>query len=127
MNKILLTLLLPVFVTACSEPVSEPPEVVEEPAGLSYPVTETVDHVDNYHGTEVADRYRWLEDDVRESEAVNSWVGAQNEVTFAYLDTIPERASIRQRMRELWDYERYSIPDKEGGRYFYSSACRTRM
>jgi prolyl oligopeptidase len=120
MNKILLTLLLPVFVTACSEPVSEPPEVVEEPAGLSYPVTETVDHVDNYHGTEVADRYRWLEDDVRESEAVNSWVGAQNEVTFAYLDTIPERASIRQRMRELWDYERYSIPDKEGGRYFYS-------
>ena len=65
MNKILLTLLLPVFVTACSEPVSEPPEVVEEPAGLSYPVTETVDHVDNYHGTEVADPFRWLEDDGR--------------------------------------------------------------
>jgi prolyl oligopeptidase len=68
----------------------------------------------------VADRYRWLEDDVRESEAVHSWVGAQNDVTFAYLDTIPERVDIKKRMRELWDYERYSIPDKEGGRYFYS-------
>jgi len=120
MKKFLLILLLPVLFSACSEPVSEPVKTVEKPSGLPYPVSETVDHVDNYHGTNVADRYRWLEDDVRESEAVHSWVGAQNEVTFAYLDTIPERTSIKKRMRELWDYERYSIPDKEGSRYFYS-------
>ncbi|MFC1795908.1 prolyl oligopeptidase family protein [Pseudomonadota bacterium] len=120
MKKFLLILLLPVLFSACSEPVSEPVKIVEEPGRLTYPVSDTVDHVDNYHGTKVADRYRWLEDDVRESEAVHSWVGAQNEVTFAYLDTIPERVAIKKRMRELWDYERYSIPDKEGGRYFYS-------
>ncbi len=120
MKKFLLVLFLPILISACSEPVSEPLKTIEVPTGLTYPVSETVDHVDNYHRTEVADRYRWLEDDVRESEAVHSWVGAQNEVTFAYLDTIPERVAIKQRMRELWDYERYSIPDKEGDRYFYS-------
>jgi prolyl oligopeptidase len=119
MKKILLALLAPLIFTACSEPVSEPvkvaaePAVQEEPAAvaqetgqLEYPVTDKVDHVDNYHGTEVADAYRWLEDDVRESEAVSSWVDAQNEVTFAYLDTIEERGAIEARMKELWDYER---------------------
>jgi prolyl oligopeptidase len=120
MKKLCLALLAPVLFAACSEPVSEPVKVVEEPVGLVYPVTDTVDHVDNYHGTEVPDSYRWLEDDVRESEAVASWVGAQNEVTFAYLETIEERGVIEKRMKELWDYERYSLPVKEGGRYFYS-------
>ena len=86
---------------------------------IKYPETATVDHVDNYHGTEIADPFRWLEDDVRESEAVKNWVDAQNEVTFAYLATIPERKLIAKRMRELWDYERYSLPKKAGGRYFY--------
>jgi prolyl oligopeptidase len=86
---------------------------------IDYPETTTVDHVDNYHGTEIADPFRWLEDDVRESEAVKSWVDAQNEVTFAYLASIPERQLIAKRMRELWDYERFSLPKKAGGRYFY--------
>ena len=120
MKKMPLVILLPVLFTACSETTSEPVTVVEQPVGLVYPVTDTVDHVDNYHGTSVPDPYRWLEDDVRESEAVSSWVGDQNKVTFAYLDTIPERANIKKRMKELWDYERYSIPEKEGGVYFYS-------
>ncbi len=120
MKKMLLVILLPLLFTACSETTSEPVTLVEKPAGLVYPVTDTVDHVDNYHGTSVPDPYRWLEDDVRESEAVSSWVGDQNKVTFAYLDTIPERANIKKRMKELWDYERYSMPEKEGGRYFYS-------
>ena len=87
---------------------------------IDYPETPTVDHVDNYHGTEVADPFRWLEDDVRESEAVANWVAAQNELTFAYLETIPERALIEERMTELWDYERFGLPAKEGGRYFYA-------
>ena len=86
---------------------------------IDYPETATVDHVDNYYGNEVADPFRWLEDDVRESDAVRSWVDAQNEVTFAYLENIPERELIANRMRELWDYERFSLPKKAGGRYFY--------
>jgi len=123
MKKLILALLVPVLFTACSEPVSEPVEVLEiaeAPARLEYPVSDKVDHVDRYHGTDVADPYRWLEDDVRESEAVKSWVDAQNMVTFAYLDTIGQRGAINSRMKELWDYERFSLPDKEGGRYFYS-------
>jgi len=120
MKKLCLVLLAPALLAACSEPVSEPVEIVAEPVGLVYPVTDKVDHVDNYHGTDVADSFRWLEDDVRESEAVSSWVSAQNEMTFAYLDTIKERGAINARMKELWDYERYSLPEKEGGRYFYS-------
>jgi prolyl oligopeptidase len=123
MKRLLLPLLAPLFLVACSEPVSETAEVVkvaDVPAVLTYPVTDKVDHVDNYHGTEVADPFRWLEDDVRESEAVKSWVDAENKVTFAYLDTIEERGAIHSRMKELWDYERFSLPVKEGGRYFYS-------
>jgi prolyl oligopeptidase len=91
----------------------------DAPARFDYPDTATVDHVDNYHGHEVADPYRWLEDDVRESEAVKNWVDAQNKVTFAYLETIPEREAITKRMRELWNFERFSLPIKAGGRYFY--------
>jgi prolyl oligopeptidase len=123
MKKLLLPLFAPLFLVACSEPVSETVEVVkvaDEPVALIYPVTDKVDHVDTYHGTDVADPFRWLEDDVRESEAVASWVDAENKVTFAYLDTIEERPAIHSRMKELWDYERFSLPAKEGGRYFYS-------
>jgi len=87
---------------------------------ITYPETATVEHIDDYHGNEVADPYRWLEDDVRESDEVSAWVESQNAVTFAYLASIPERELIANRMRELWDYERYSLPRKAGGRYFYS-------
>jgi prolyl oligopeptidase len=87
---------------------------------LEYPETATVDHVDSYHGTDIADPYRWLEEDVRESERVKDWVDAQNAVTFAYLEEIPERDLIAERMRELWNYERFGRPNKEGNRYYYS-------
>jgi prolyl oligopeptidase len=120
MKRMLLAALVAALLAACSERTAEPVTVVEEPTGLAYPVTDTVDHVDVYHGNNVADPYRWLEDDVRESEAVASWVEDENVVTFAYLDTIEERGAINARMKELWDYERYSLPEKEGGRYFYS-------
>ncbi|MBC7684429.1 MAG: S9 family peptidase [Bdellovibrionales bacterium] len=85
---------------------------------LSYPVTKKVDQVDNYHGTSIADPYRWLED--ANSAETMAWVEAQNKVTQAYLGQIPERESIKQRLTKLWNYERYSVPYKEGGRYFYS-------
>jgi prolyl oligopeptidase len=104
-----------VALSACTPPEPE----VEAPA-IDYPQTATVDHVDVYHGIEVRDPYRWLEDDVRESDAVKSWVDEQNDVTFAYLETISERDAIRTRLTELWDYERYGLPVKEGGRYYYS-------
>jgi prolyl oligopeptidase len=108
------------FVVACSDDKS--PEAVAKVAAepISYPETRTVDQIDNYHGVEVADPYRWLEDDVRESDEVKSWVEAQNEVTFAYLGDIPERDVIAERMTELWNYERFGRPNKEGGRYYYS-------
>jgi len=86
--------------------------------GIDYPKTKKVDQVDVYHGVEVADPYRWLEDDVRTSEAVADWVERENAVTFGYLEAIPERDELRERLTELWDYERVSAPSKRGGRYF---------
>jgi prolyl oligopeptidase len=87
---------------------------------VAYPDTARSDHTDTYHGMVVPDPYRWLEDDVRESDAVKDWVDRQNEVTFAYLESIEERDVIRARLEALWNFERYGLPYKEGGRYFYS-------
>ena len=85
----------------------------------SYPETLRVEHIDDYHGTSVADPYRWLEDDVRESSEVAAWVAAQNETTQAFLGSISRRTAIQDRLTQLWNYEKYSAPFKEGGRYFY--------
>lgn len=87
-------------------------------AALTYPVAKKVDHTDNYHGTVVADPYRWLED--ANSAETKQWVDAENKVTQAYLGQIPAREAIKARLTKLWNYERYSVPYKEGGRYFYS-------
>ncbi|REJ72312.1 MAG: S9 family peptidase [Planctomycetota bacterium] len=86
---------------------------------LTYPVSERVEHYDDYHGTRVHDPYRWLEDDVRNSEKVAEWVEQQNEVTFGYLAEIPERESIKDRLTELFDFEKYGAPFKAGGRYYF--------
>ena len=74
--------------------------------------------VDDYHGRKVADPYRQLEDP--DAPATRAWVEAENQVTFRFLESIPERTAIRQRLTELWDYEKYGPPVQEGGRYFYS-------
>jgi prolyl oligopeptidase len=87
---------------------------------LKYPQTRRVDHVDVYHGTSVPDPYRWLEDDVRKSPDVAAWVEEENKLTFNYLNAIPQREAIHKRLKELWNYERYSAPFKAGGRYFYT-------
>ena len=84
---------------------------------VDYPLTEKVNQVDTYFGTEVADPYRWLEDD-RSAETA-AWVKAENEVTEAYLNTIPFRKAINERLTELWDYEKYSPPSKEGDAYYF--------
>src|SRR5689334_3832109 len=85
---------------------------------LSYPTTQKVDQIDDYNGVKVADPYRWLEDD--NSPATKKWVEAENKVTFGYLEKIPERARIRERLTKLWNYERYGVPFKDGGRYFFT-------
>ena len=84
---------------------------------LSYPTTRKIDQTDDYHGVKVSDPYRWLENP--DSEETQAWVEAQNAVTFAYLNEIPAREKIKQRLTQLWDYEKYGIPFKEGDRYFY--------
>jgi prolyl oligopeptidase len=91
----------------------------DEPAPMKYPDTRRGGQVDDYHGTSVADPYRWLEQDVRKSKEVADWVAAENKVTSAYLDRIPERDRIRKRLTELWNYPRYEAPYKMAGRYFY--------
>jgi prolyl oligopeptidase len=86
--------------------------------GLSYPVARKGEQVDDYHGVKVADPYRWLED--LDSAETRAWVEAENRLTQDYLNQIPERAAIKERLTRLWNYERYGNPYKEGGRYFYS-------
>jgi prolyl oligopeptidase len=88
------------------------------PGALAYPATRTVDQVDRLHGVEVADPYRWLED--LESPETAAWVAAENRVTTGYLATIPEREPIRRRLTELWNYEKYDVPTKQGARYFFA-------
>ena len=83
---------------------------------LTYPFTRTVNQIDDYHGTRVADPYRWLED--VDSPETLDWIRQQNELTFSFLASIPARAKIRQRLTELWDYAKTSAPHKRGGRYF---------
>ncbi|MFW6226898.1 MAG: S9 family peptidase, partial [Bacteroidota bacterium] len=85
--------------------------------GVVYPETQKTDVTDDYFGTAVPDPYRWLEDD--NSEETKAWVTAQNEVTFGYLESIPERGAIRDRLEELWNYPKMSSPYKTGKYYFY--------
>lgn len=87
---------------------------------LAYPKTRTSDAADMRHGVRVADPYRWLENDARVDAEIAAWIEAQNAVTFRYLEGLPGRAAIEKRMAELFDYERFSLPHKEAGRYFYS-------
>ena len=87
-------------------------------AQVVYPPSPREGHVDEYHGTRVPDPYRWLED--LDAPRTAQWVEAQNAVTFAYLDQIPERKPIADRLTELWNFERFGTPFKEGGRYFYT-------
>ena len=83
---------------------------------FNYPATRKGEQVDNYHGTEVADYYRWLENP--DSEETETWVEAQNKVTFNFLEKIPARDDIKKRLTKLWDYEKYGVPYQEGKSLF---------
>ena len=86
---------------------------------MEYPNTKTVNQVDDFFGTSVADPFRWLEDDVRKSDEVRQWVEAQNKVTMREITKLPFRKEIEKRLTELWDYEKYGVPFKRGSHYFY--------
>jgi len=93
---------------------------VQKQSMINYPKSKKVDTVTNYFGTPVQDPYRWLEDD--RSAETGTWVSAQNEITFNYLDQIPFRNKIKNRMEAIWNYERISAPFKEGKfTYFYKN------
>lgn len=83
---------------------------------IAYPVAKTVDHVDDYNGVKVSDPYRWLED--ADSAETKAWVEAENKITFDFLKSIPARQPILDHLTKIWNYEKFGIPVKEGGRYF---------
>ncbi len=123
-------LLLPLLMTACTTvtPLPDAPIVAETvpvapeapQVALQYPATQRVDLSETQFGVPVADPYRWLEDDVRNKPEVRAWVEAQNRVTDSFLATLPRRQAFQKRMTELFDYERFGVPEKQGGRYFYT-------
>jgi prolyl oligopeptidase len=97
-------------------------EAAADPAHprFSYPVTRRGDLVETQFGVPVADPYRWLENDVRTDAEVKSWVDSQNGVTAAFLSTLSGRQELKQRLTQLFDYERFAVPEKKGAHYFYT-------
>jgi prolyl oligopeptidase len=130
MRKSLILMTLPIAACSTTPPLetaaAPPPAALEaqaaaaaEPAAPVYPATRRDNVVETLFGQQVADPYRWLENDVRKDPAVAAWVAEQNRVTDAYLETVPGRDRLKQRMTELYNYERVGIPVKKGRRYFY--------
>jgi prolyl oligopeptidase len=112
--KALFCLIVPVLI--CSLAFSQQMNTTK----LTYPSTRKVDTVDTYFGTHVPDPYRWLEDD--RGADTKAWVEAENKVTQDYLSQIPYREAIHKRLQQLWNYEKYSAPFKEGQyTYFYKN------
>jgi prolyl oligopeptidase len=97
---------------------SDPPVATTQPPAIKYPAAQRVEQIDRYHGVAVTDPYRWLED--LDSSRTQRWVEAQNELAQPYLESIPARSWIKQRLAELWNYERHGVPIHEGGRYFWT-------
>ncbi len=106
--RTLLPLLMIVSGTIGAQTQSAPP---------TYPVAAPGTQSDVYHGTSIADPYRWLED--TDSPQTKAWVEAENRLSDSFLATIPERAAIKNKLTKIWNYARYSAPFKEGGRYFF--------
>lgn len=84
---------------------------------MRYPPTQKRDVVERHHGTVVEDPYRWLEDS--QAPETRKWIEEQNKLTFGYLEKLPHRTQIRDRLTQLWNFQKYSVPYREGDRYFY--------
>lgn len=116
MKHLLFFVTLGLVAFACNKTDKKPIPLMK----VNYPETKAIDHTDNYFDSIVPDPYRWLEDD--RSTETGEWVKSQNEVSFDYLNKIPFRGAIRERLAKLWDYEKYSAPFKEGDyTYFYKN------
>ena len=116
MKHLLFFVILGLVALSCNKSDKKPLPLMK----VNYPETKTIDHTDNYFDSIVPDPYRWLEDD--RSTETGEWVKSQNEVSFDYLNKIPFRGAIRERLAKLWDYEKYSAPFKEGDyTYFYKN------
>ncbi len=111
---------LPVMVQAQDVPRDGVVSAKDDMTTLAYPKTDTVPVVEEKFGVKVVDPYRWLEDDVRVNPKVAEWVKAENAVTDAYLDTLPGKDVLAARMKKLFDYERFGLPEKAGGHYFFT-------
>ncbi len=83
-----------------------------------YPDSRRVEQTDDYHGVQVPDPYRWLED--LDAEETHAWVRAQNDLSRPYLESLPKREAIKERLTQLWNHEVYGIPEKKGNKYFYT-------
>jgi len=112
--------LVALFMTPAAAQAAGDAASATTPAALTYPDSERGTTVDPQFGVDVADPYRWLEDDVRVNPKVAAWVADQNKVTDAYLGTLPGRDAFKARMTELYNYERFGLPRKAGTRYFYT-------
>ncbi|RFN59230.1 prolyl oligopeptidase family serine peptidase [Marixanthomonas ophiurae] len=114
MKKLIIPIVIGLTVVACKE------EPKKETTALTYPETKKVDTVDTYFETEVKDPYRWLEDDMSDETA--DWVQRENKTTYGYLDNIPYRDALKERLSTLWNYEKVGAPFKEGDyTYFYKN------
>lgn len=122
----LLFLILFIFLTACTKPATErlpasaPVSADQSVAGerIDYPAAARGEQADTYHDQIIADPYRWMED--LESPELASWIAAQNRLVEDYVSKAPGRSQIEKRLTELFDFERYGIPQARGGRYFYT-------
>jgi prolyl oligopeptidase len=109
MKNLILTTIVMAILVSCNGPVKKK---------IEYPVTKKGDVVDDYFGTKVADPYRWLENDTSKETA--AWVKAENIVTFEYLEAIPYREEIKERLQKMWNYEKYTAPVREGSYTYFS-------
>lgn len=120
MNKFTILLLALLLFFACKDPANTSNNHTASTTSKfteKYPITEKTLVKDNFFGKEVEDPFRWLEDE--NSSDTKQWVGEQNEVSHHYLSRIPFRASIKERLTQLWNYEKYSTPFKENGKYYF--------
>ncbi|MEZ0243789.1 MAG: S9 family peptidase, partial [Sphingomonas sp.] len=113
------TLLLLPLLLAIPATAQVAPETTASMPAIAYPQARRVDQVDVQFGVSVADPYRWLENDVRNDPEVRAWVDAENKVTDTYLETLPGRDHFNKRIKQLFDYERFGVPVRKGGHYFY--------
>ena len=97
-------------ISSCTKPPETP--------SFTYPVAKKVGQVDEFFGTRVADPYRWLEN--ADAPDTRAWIEAENKVSSAYLERIPERGRIKARLEQIWNYERYGTPSREGGWYVFA-------